>query len=84
MRLGFFICVLLLTPAAGLAAESKPAWQIDWEKTLEAAEKEGALTAYIFESGPLTPETVQAFERTCPKIKANQLKLKCCTPLYNL
>ena len=74
IRLGFCLCVILFTGVAGLAAESKPAGQIEWEKTLEAAEREGGLTAYIFESGPLTPETVQAFERTYPKIKVNQLR----------
>ena len=58
----------------GLAAESKPAWQIEWKKTVEAGEKEGLISAYVFEAGPLTPETVQGFERTYPKIKVNQLR----------
>lgn len=68
-----FIAFLCLA-RAGFAAESKPAWQNDWEKTVAAAEKEGQLTPYIFENGPVTVETVQAFEKTFPKIKVNQLR----------
>ena len=65
---------LLLITAIGLAAESKPAWRVEWEKTVAAAEKEGLVSAYIFEAGPLTEETVQAFERAYPKIKVSQLR----------
>ena len=49
--------------ASSLAADAKPAWRAEWDKTLAAAEKEGAVSLYIFEAGPLTEETVQAFER---------------------
>jgi len=63
-----------VTTAVGLAAESKPAWQVEWERTAAAAEKEGQLTLYIFDGGPVTVETVQAFERAYPKIKVNQLR----------
>jgi iron(III) transport system substrate-binding protein len=70
--LGFLL--LLLSGATGLAAESKPPWQIEWETTVAAAEKEGLVSAYIFDSGPLTVETVQAFEKAYPKIKINQLR----------
>jgi iron(III) transport system substrate-binding protein len=74
MSLVFSLCALLLTVAVGLAAESKPAWQIEWEKTVAAAEREGRFTPYIFDQGPVTLETVQAFEKTYPKIKVNQLR----------
>jgi iron(III) transport system substrate-binding protein len=57
-----------------LAAESRPSWRADWDKTLAAAEKEGVVSAYIFDAGPLSEETVQAFERAYPKIKVNQLR----------
>ena len=40
MRLTICLCVLLLSGAAGFAAEVKPAWQVEWEKTAAAAEKE--------------------------------------------
>ena len=70
------LCFLLLplSGAIGFAAESKPPWQIEWEKTVAAAEKEGLISAYIFDGGPLTVETVHAFERAYPKIKVNQLR----------
>ncbi|HWP60197.1 MAG TPA: extracellular solute-binding protein [Candidatus Acidoferrales bacterium] len=70
----FLACLLVVLSRFALAAESKPSWQIEWEKTLAAAEKEGQVTAYIFQAGPLTPETVQAFEKAYPKIKVNQLR----------
>jgi ABC-type Fe3+ transport system, periplasmic component len=69
---GFLL--LFLSAAPALAAESKQLWQMEWEKTLEAADKEAVVSAYIFDSGPLTEETVQAFERVYPKIKINQLR----------
>jgi ABC-type Fe3+ transport system substrate-binding protein len=76
MIAAFCIFLLLLTGGAGLAAESKPAWQIEWEKTLAAAEREGQLSLYIFDSGPVGTETVQAFEKTYPKIKVSQLRAR--------
>jgi iron(III) transport system substrate-binding protein len=76
MKLLFCLCILLLTGTSGLAAESKPAGQLEWEKTVAAAEKEGQLTIYIFDAGPVTVETVQAFEKSYPKIKVNQLRAR--------
>ena len=74
MALFLVFLLVLLKAAPGLAAESKPPRQIEWEKTVNAAEKEGLISAYIFDSGPLTPETIQAFEKVYPKIKVNQLR----------
>ncbi len=65
---------LLLNAAFGFAAESKPAWRVEWDKTVAAAEKEGVVSIYIFDAGPLTEETVQTFERAYPKIKVSQLR----------
>src|SRR6185295_7244166 len=59
---------------SSFAADSRPAWRVEWDKTVAAAEKEGAVSLYIFENGPLTEETVHAFERAFPKIKVNQLR----------
>ena len=41
-------CLLLFYTALGsaYAAESKPAWAADWERTVEAAKKEGQVTVY--------------------------------------
>jgi len=64
----------LYAGAASFAAEARPAWRVEWDKTIAAAEKEAALSLYVFEAGPLTEETVHAFERAFPKIKVSQLR----------
>ena len=77
MRTEIFLLLavaLLLAAGVGLAAETSPAWQLEWDKTIASAEKEGALSIYIFDAGPLTEATVQAFERAFPKIKVGQLR----------
>src|SRR2546426_12212368 len=76
MRLTICLCVLLLSGTADFAAEVKPAWQVEWEKTVAAAEKEGQVTPYIFDQGPVTVEVVQAFERAFPKITGNPLRVR--------
>ena len=68
------ISSLLLNAPFGFAAEPKPAWRAEWDKTVAAAEKEGVVSAYIFDAGPLTEEAVYAFERAYPKIKVSQLR----------
>jgi ABC-type Fe3+ transport system substrate-binding protein len=68
------VLIVLCFTAAAPAAEQRPSWRAEWDKAVAAAEKEGVVSAYIFESGPLTEETVQAFERAYPKIKVNQLR----------
>jgi hypothetical protein len=74
MRLIICLCIFLLSATAGFAAEGKAAWQVEWEQTVATAEKEGQVTPYIFDQGPVTVEVVQAFERAFPKIKVNQLR----------
>ena len=69
-----FLFFLLAFNALSFAAESKPMWRVEWEKTVAAAEKEGVVSAYIFDAGPLTEETVHAFERAYPKIKVSLLR----------
>jgi iron(III) transport system substrate-binding protein len=76
MRLLVSVFVVLLSAALGRAAEPKPAWQVEWEKTIAAAEREGQVTPYIFDAGPVTVETIQAFEKSYPKIKVNQLRAR--------
>ena len=49
----------------GFAAQAKPAWQQEWEKTLEAAKKEGRLTLYISGYEAVLPY----FEKEFPEIK---------------
>jgi ABC-type Fe3+ transport system substrate-binding protein len=47
------------------AAESKPAWQAEWEKVLAAAKKEGQVVVYISGYEAVLPE----FEKEYPEIK---------------
>ena len=49
------------------AAESKPGWQAAWEKTVKAAEEEGALVIYMTQA--FDPVFREGFHKTYPKIK---------------
>src|SRR4029077_9772861 len=48
-----------------LAAQAKPGWQVDWEKILEAAKKEGQVAVYISGYEEILPE----FQKEYPEIK---------------
>ena len=64
--LGALTTILLFGFAtASFAAQSKPAWQQEWEKTVEAAKKEGQVVIYI--SG--YEAVLQDFEKEYPEIK---------------
>src|ERR1044072_7526661 len=54
-----------LIPCGVQGAESKPSWQQEWEKTLEAARKEGQVTVYISGYEEILPE----FQKEYPEIK---------------
>jgi ABC-type glycerol-3-phosphate transport system substrate-binding protein len=65
-------CLLLLAGLCGaaisaFAAESKLAWQVEWERTVKAAEEEGQLTVYIAGYGALIDSGL--FQKAYPKIK---------------
>ena len=60
--------LLCVTSGAGGAAESRPTWQIEWEKTLKAAEAEGEVTVYVVD---YPRSTVSQFQKAYPKIKLN-------------
>jgi iron(III) transport system substrate-binding protein len=49
------------------AAEAKPAWQLDWEKAIKAAEEEGAVTIYMTQA--FEPVFRDAFQKRFPRIK---------------
>src|SRR4030095_13526792 len=57
----------ILTPGLLFAAESRPAWQVEWEKTVKAAEEEGALGMYIAQA--FEPVFRDVFQKKFPKIK---------------
>jgi iron(III) transport system substrate-binding protein len=62
----FFACVAILCAVNGAsAAQVKPAWQQEWEKTLEAAKKEGQVAIYISGYDAVLPD----FEKEFPEIK---------------
>jgi ABC-type Fe3+ transport system substrate-binding protein len=50
---------------SSVAAQAKPNWEQEWEKTLEAAKKEGQVTVYIAGYEAMLPE----FEKAYPDIK---------------
>lgn len=56
---------------AGHAAESRPAWQVEWERTVKAAEEEGQLTVYIAGYGALIDAGL--FQKAYPKIKVTSV-----------
>jgi ABC-type glycerol-3-phosphate transport system substrate-binding protein len=63
------ICALLLgllnSAVFSFAAQGKPAWQQEWEKTLAAAKQEGQVTVYISGYEAVLPH----FEKEFPEIK---------------
>lgn len=61
------VLVVLAWRSAGSAAETKPAWQANWEQTVAAAKKEGRLNFYVgrYGSEPLLNE----FRKEYPEIK---------------
>jgi iron(III) transport system substrate-binding protein len=65
----FLVCTLMTAvPHAVRAAEIKPAWQLLWEKTLQAAKKEGQVTVYVHSTYAPALES-GAFQKAFPEIK---------------
>jgi len=66
------LCILLLATGiphlAGAAQDSKPAWQSEWEKTVEAGKKEGQVNIYTHDGQAPILET-GAFQKKYPEIK---------------
>jgi ABC-type glycerol-3-phosphate transport system substrate-binding protein len=54
-----------------LAAESKPSWQAEWDRTVRAAEQEGQVTVSIGGYGAIIDTGV--FQKTYPKIKITHI-----------
>jgi ABC-type Fe3+ transport system substrate-binding protein len=61
----FSAVIFFSSVSVALAAQSKPAWQQEWEKTLEAAKKEGQVAVYISGYDAILPD----FEKEFPEIK---------------
>ena len=60
-------CPVLSRADFANAAESRPAWQAEWEKTVKAAEEEGALVIYMTQA--FEPVFRSGFQKKFPKIK---------------
>jgi ABC-type Fe3+ transport system substrate-binding protein len=68
MRLSVLLFALLHSFGFCHAAESKPAWQVDWEKVVPAAKKEGEVR--LWGDQEIThPDIVAAFAKEYPFIK---------------
>jgi ribose 1,5-bisphosphokinase PhnN len=63
--LPFIFFGLSITINSAFAAQAKPAWQLEWEKTLDAAKKEGQVVVYISGYEAILPD----FEKEFPEIK---------------
>jgi len=67
--IAFFVLAPLLSVIGSVkAAEAKPAWQVELEKTLEEAKKEGRLNIYFWQGDKLN-DALHAFEKKYPEIK---------------
>jgi iron(III) transport system substrate-binding protein len=73
VSIGILISVGLLIGLFRLvvAAEANPSWQAEWERTVQAAEKEGQLTVYIGGYGAIIDAGV--FQKAYPRIKITHI-----------
>jgi len=65
MFMTMLLAIIFAGATAAGAAESKPAWQREWEKIIEAARKEGQVVVYISGYEEILPE----FQKEYPEIK---------------
>jgi len=68
--LGFVF--LISAGAAHAASQAAGSWQAEWEKTVQAAPREGELTIYGQARHPVSA-AIRAFEQVYPKIRLNFL-----------
>ena len=68
----FIVFLFLLRPGPVDAAESRPGWQLEWEKTVAAAEREGQVTIYG-PPGRQYQEAIGSFQEVYPRIQMNYL-----------
>jgi iron(III) transport system substrate-binding protein len=61
------MCLFAPSPKHSLAAETRPPWQVEWTKTLKAAEEEGGLAIYMTQA--FEPVFRETFQKKYPKIK---------------
>src|ERR1700758_4705014 len=66
------LTILVGSTTLAEAAQPTRGWQQEWEKTLEAARKEGQLAIYISGYDAVLPD----FEKEYPDIKLNAVTLR--------
>src|SRR3990167_8856858 len=57
------VALIVLVAEPVLAQTSKPAWQTEWDKTVEAAKKEGKVVVSIPASAELRKVTEEVFKK---------------------
>ena len=85
--LGFLVCAAVTgSPLLSSAAEAKPGWQSNWDRTVAAAKKEGRVNLYVGRYG--TEPLLNEFRKDYPDIKVvtvngsgNQLGVRILTEL---
>lgn len=65
----FVVVLLLLLASRATAAQAKPVWQVEWEKVLESAKKEGEVRLWG-EQEITHQDIIAAFNKEFPFIKA--------------
>jgi len=63
-------CLCVTSPNTSIAAELRPAWQVEWEKTVKAAEEEGVV---IYMTQAFEPVFRETFQKKYPKIKVTMV-----------
>lgn len=63
------LVIQIILCCTAVSAAEKAAWQLDWEKTIQAAKQEGQLQVYAA-MGPYDPGIFAEFQKDFPEIKA--------------
>jgi iron(III) transport system substrate-binding protein len=65
----FLFLVLGFAATTSHGADAKPNWQAEWERTVQAAKKEGSLSLYLFQGDGELGAVAQHFQKKYPEIK---------------
>ena len=69
------LLVVVFWTTAPYPAESKPNWQAEWERTVQAAKKEGSLSLYLFQGEGELGTVVQLFQKNIPRSTSLRLSV---------
>ena len=68
LRANLVFLLVLLLHAETFAADARPNWQAEWERTVQAAKKEGALSLYMYQGEGELAAMAQLFQKKYPEI----------------